>query len=93
MLRRIAIIVAAVIGSLSVSQAADLGGSWSGGGGEAYCGSDMIAIYDSQPGVVTRRWRPCKDCDRARDADRFRHAQASIVFAPYPPFMEPWRRW
>lgn len=91
MVRRIAVIVVAVIGSLSVSHAADLGGVWSGGG-EAYCGSDMVTIYDSQPGVVTRRWRPCKDCDRARDAERFRRAQASMVFQQYPPFMEPWRR-
>ena len=92
MLGRLALVAIAVIGSMSAAQAADLGGAWSGGG-EAYCGSDMIAIYDSQPGVVTRRWRPCKDCDRANGANTIRHAQASIVFAPYPPFMEPWRRW
>ena len=91
MLRRAAIVLVAVIGSISAAQAADLGGVWSGGG-EAYCGSDMITIYDSQPGVATRRWRPCKDCDRARDADRFRRAQASMVFPPYTLFMEPWRR-
>ena len=88
---RVAVILVALAGSIASVQAADLGGS-SSAGGEAYCGSDMITVYDSQPGVITRRWRPCKDCDQARGADRFRRAQASMVFQPYPPFMEPWRR-
>ena len=91
MLCRVAVMIVALAGSLGAAKAADLGGSWSAGG-EAYCGSDMITIYDSQPGVITRRWRPCKDCDHARRVDRFRRAQASVVFQPYPPFMEPWRR-
>jgi hypothetical protein len=91
MVPRIVFILAAVIGGISAAQAADLAGSWSGGG-EAYCGSDMVTVYDSQPGVITRRWRICKDCDYAKASHGFRRAQASMVFQPYPPFMEPWRR-
>lgn len=89
---RVTVILVALAGSMATAQAADLGGSWSGGG-EVYCGSDMITIYDSQPGVVTRRWKTdCKTCDHAKGAHGFRRVAAPFVFAPYPPFMEPWRR-
>ncbi|MCW5692913.1 MAG: hypothetical protein KIT48_11170 [Pseudolabrys sp.] len=84
------LIAAVILSAASAAQAADLGGSWSGGG-EAYCGSDMITVYDSQPGVITRRWRVCKDCDYAKGAHGFRRASA-LAFPQYPPFMEPWRR-
>ena len=85
MVGRLAILFVAVAGSIGAAQAADLGGAWSGGG-EVYCGSDMITIYDSQPGVVARRWKThCKNCDHRR-------VSAPFVFQPYPPFMEPWRR-
>src|SRR3569833_373243 len=76
MLRRAAIVLVAVIGSISAAQAADLGGVWSGGG-EAYCGPDITSIYYPPPGVATRRGRPCMDCDRARVAYLSRRAQAS----------------
>ena len=88
---RVALIAAVILSATSAAQAADLGGSWSGGG-EAYCGSDMITVYDSQPGVITRRWKICNDCDRVKAARSYRRAAATLVFSQYPPFMEPWRR-
>ncbi|MBS0246867.1 MAG: hypothetical protein JSR61_09625 [Proteobacteria bacterium] len=92
MLGRVVVTLAALAGSVVAARAADLGGAWSGGG-EVYCGSDMITIYDSQPGVTTRRWRTnCKNCDQAKSAYGFRRAAAAYPFPPYPPFMEPWRR-
>jgi hypothetical protein len=55
------------------------------------CGSNMITIYDVEPGVVTRHWAECA-CRYEPKAQRLQHVAAPVT-PDNVPFMEPWRRW
>ncbi len=88
MYARVAIIVAALMGSVGVASAADLAAD--AGFGDCNCGSDMIVVYDSEPGVVTRRWKSDCDCRYVRDPQRpYRMADPG---PRYESLRDPWRR-
>lgn len=70
------------------ASAADLGGTFSGG---CDCASDMIVIYDSEPGVVVRNWKG--DCDCRYAADPRRRYRMAVRSGPrYESLRDPWRR-
>ena len=56
------------------------------------CGSNMITIYDTEPGVVTRYWAECV-CRYEPSGQRLQRVAAPVVLPDSVPFMEPWRRW
>ncbi|RDV03547.1 hypothetical protein [Undibacter mobilis] len=85
---RLAITLIAVVGSVCVAQAADLGDTWSG---DCNCGSDMIVVYDSEPGVVTRQWK--SDCDCRYVPDPRRPYRMAMPAGPrFESLRDPWRR-
>lgn len=86
MLARLAIVFAAVLGSAGAAQAADLGGGFT----DCNCGSDMIVIYDSEPGVVTRQWK--SDCDCRYVPDPRRPYRMAAPGPRYESLRDPWRR-
>ncbi len=90
MRKRLATILGAafLLGSTYAAQAADLGGTFSGG---CDCASDMIVIYDSEPGVVVRNWKG--DCDCRYAADPRRPYRMAVRSGPrYESLRDPWRR-
>jgi len=87
MLARIAIIFAVVMGSAWAAQAADLGGAFT----DCNCGSDMIVVYDSEPGVITRRWKSDCDCRYMPDPAR-PYRMAAPAGLRYESLRDPWRR-
>ena len=89
MLGRFAWVVLAVTATMSSARAADLIGVPLAG---CNCGSNMITIYDVDPGVVTRHWAECV-CSYEPNKQRLQHAAAPVGFPDSVPFMEPWRRW
>ncbi|HWK95688.1 MAG TPA: hypothetical protein VNR39_09720 [Pseudolabrys sp.] len=87
MFARVAIIVAAVLGSAGATRAADL--AVDGGFTDCNCGSDMIVVYDSEPGVITRQWKSDCDCRYVPNPRPYRMAAP----APrYESLRDPWRR-
>jgi hypothetical protein len=56
------------------------------------CSSNMITIYDFEPGVVTRHWAECV-CRYEPNGQRLQHVAASVGLPDSVPFMDPWRRW
>lgn len=87
MFARLVLILAAVLGSACAAQAADLGG---GAFTDCNCGSDMIVIYDSEPGVVTRQWK--SDCDCRYVPDPRRPYRVSAPGPRFESLRDPWRR-
>jgi len=92
MQKHLATVLGAVflMGSAYAADAADLGDTFSGGG--CNCGSDMIVVYDSEPGVITRRWKSDCDCRYAPDPARPYRAVAPARGPQYESLIEPWRR-
>jgi hypothetical protein len=93
MRKRLATILGAafLLGSTYAAEAADID---FGGGGftDCNCGSDMIVIYDSEPGVVTRQWKSDCDCRYIPDP-RGRYRMAIPAAAPrFESLRDPWRR-
>ena len=88
MFARAAIIFAAVLGSTCAAEAADFGDAWSV---DCNCGSDMIVIYDSEPGVITRQWK--SDCDCRYVPDPHRPYRMAVPAGPrFELIRDPWRR-
>lgn len=87
MFGRATIILAAVLGSTCVAQAADF--AIGGGFTDCNCGSDMIVVYDSEPGVVTRQWKSDCDCRYVPDPRPYRMATRG---PRYESLRDPWRR-
>lgn len=87
MFYRVAIILAAVMGSACAAQAADL--AVDAGFTDCNCGSDMIVVYDSEPGVVTRQWKSDCDCRYVPDPRPYRMATRG---PRYESLRDPWRR-
>lgn len=88
MLGRVIILIAALMASVSAAGAADL--AVEGGFADCNCGSDMIVVYDSEPGVITRQWKSDCECRYVRDPHRPYRMAAP---APrYESLIEPWRR-
>ena len=86
MLARLAWVLLAAAGTLSSALAADL---VEVAPTVCDCGSDMITIYDFEPGVVTRHWNTNGECRYAPYA-----RMSSKVAAPDEQlFADPWRRW
>jgi hypothetical protein len=56
------------------------------------CESNMITIYDVEPGVVTRHWAECV-CRYEPNGQRLQHIAAPVGLPDSVPFMDPWRRW
>jgi hypothetical protein len=56
------------------------------------CDSNMITIYDVEPGVVTRHWAECV-CRYEPNGQRLQHIAAPVGLPDSVPFMDPWRRW
>ena len=83
---RVAIILAVVMGSACAARAADLGGGFM----DCNCGSDMIVVYDSEPGVVTRQWK--SDCDCRYVPDPNRPYRMAAPGPRYESLRDPWRR-
>jgi hypothetical protein len=93
MFGRAAIIFTAVLGSTCVAQAADIAADFSIGGSgftDCNCGSDMIVVYDSEPGVITRQWK--SDCDCRYVPDPRRPYRVSAPGPRYESLRDPWRR-
>lgn len=88
MLARVAIIFAAVLGSACAAEAADF--SVDGGFADCNCGSDMIVVYDSEPGVVTRQWK--SDCDCRYVPEPHRPYRMAARGPRYESLRDPWRR-
>lgn len=90
---RLATFIAAafLIGSACTADAADLGAESGGAFTDCNCGSDMIVIYDSEPGVITRNWKSDCDCRYARDPHRAYRMAAPRV-QRYESLRDPWRR-
>lgn len=86
---RIILIILATAGAMSSASAADLGGMPPA---DCDCGSNMITIYDTEPGVVTRRWWADCDCNTAPAARRALNVAAQRVLPEFEPLIEPWRR-
>jgi hypothetical protein len=57
------------------------------------CGSNMITIYDFEPGVVTRHWTTDCECRYESYARRPRKVAAPVGFQGTEPLVDPWRRW
>jgi hypothetical protein len=57
------------------------------------CGSNMITIYDFEPGVVTRNWTTDCECRYVPYARRFRKVAAAVDLIGNEPFVDPWRSW
>ena len=89
MLGRVAIIAVALLGSAYAAHAADLGG---GSFTDCNCGSDMIVVYDSEPGVITRRWKSDCDCRYVPDPGRPYRMVGPARGPRYESLIEPWRR-
>lgn len=91
MFARAAIILAAVLGSACAAQAADIAADFAveGGFADCNCGSDMIVVYDSEPGVVTRQWKSDCDCRYVPDPRPYRMATRG---PRYESLRDPWRR-
>ena len=79
----------AAIATMSSVRAADLIEAPSAG---CNCGSNMITIYDVEPGVVTRHWAECV-CRYEPNGRRLQHVAAPVDLPDNVPFMDPWRRW
>jgi hypothetical protein len=95
MIVRIALITLALAGSMSWAAAADLGGQMPSIGhmpstGCDCGGSNMIVIYDTQPGVVTRHW--WGDCECAGVPATRPPLRVAAPLPQYEPLIEPWRR-
>ncbi len=91
---RFAFVFLAAIATMSSAGAADLGADLSVGPAvDCNCGSNMITIYDVEPGVVTRHWQTDCECRYVPYAPR---PQVLAGTAGYPAperFVDPWRGW
>lgn len=93
MRKRLATILGAafLLGSTYAAEAADIADFGSGGFTDCNCGSDMIVIYDSEPGVITRQWK--SDCDCRYVPDAGRPYRMAVPAGPrYESLRDPWRR-
>ena len=89
MFARFAWVLLAAAATMPLARAADLIEAPSAG---CNCGSNMITIYDVEPGVVTRHWGECV-CRYEQNGQSLQHVAAPISLPDSAPFMEPWRRW
>ena len=90
MLARLALVLLAAAGTMSSARAADL---IEVPPTVCDCGSNMITIYDFEPGVVTRHWMADCDCRYVPNARKFREVAAPVGFPDNEPLIDPWRRW
>jgi hypothetical protein len=86
---RFAWVFLAATATMSSVRAADLIEAQSAG---CNCDSNMITIYDVEPGVVTRHWAECV-CRYEPNGQRLQHIAAQVGLPDSVPFMDPWRRW
>ena len=86
---RFAWVFLAATATMSSVRAADLIEAQSAG---CNCDSNMITIYDVEPGVVTRHWAECV-CRYELNGQRLQHIAAPVGLPDSVPFMDPWRRW
>jgi hypothetical protein len=86
---RFAWVFLAATATMSSVRAADLIEAQSAG---CNCDSNMITIYDVEPGVVTRHWAECV-CRYEPNRQRLQHIAAPVGLPDSVPFMDPWRRW
>ncbi len=86
---RFAWVFFAATATMSSVRAADLIEAPSAG---CNCDSNMITIYDVEPGVVTRHWAECV-CRYEPNGQRLQHIAAPVGLPGRVPFMDPWRRW
>lgn len=92
MISRAVWVLLAAVATMSSGHAADLGGGMAQADGN--CVSNMITVYDVEPGVVTRRWgADCNYCRHERYKRRFQRAATPVMLPDYAPFAEPWRRY
>jgi hypothetical protein len=93
MVTRFALVLFATAVTLSFARAADLGGTVEAPGAVACdCGSNMITIYDVEPGVVTRHWAEC-ECRYEPYPPRPQTVAGTFGY-PAPEFYgDPMRRW
>jgi len=89
MVTRFEWILLAAVTTMSLARAADLIESPSV---DCNCDSNMITIYDIEPGVVTRHWAECV-CRYEPNGQRPQHVAAPVGHPDSAPFMDPWRRW
>jgi len=89
MVARFALVLLAAAAAVSSARAADLVETPSV---ECNCGSNMITIYDVEPGVVTRHWAECA-CRYEPDEKTLRRVAVPVQVSDPTPFMDPWRRW
>ncbi len=57
------------------------------------CGSNMITIYDFEPGVVTRHWKTDCECRYVPHARKPLKVATPVGLQYDEPFVDPWRRW
>jgi hypothetical protein len=57
------------------------------------CGSNMITIYDFEPGVVTRHWSTDCECRYLPSARKFPMGVASVGLPDSEALVDTWRRW
>lgn len=89
MVARFAWVLLAAAATVSSARAADLVETPLA---DCDCNSNMITIYDVEPGVVTRHWAECA-CRYEPNGQTLRHVAAPSGFPDSVPFMDPWRRW
>jgi hypothetical protein len=98
MFARLTLVLFAAAGTMSSARAADLAmtppaAEWvAAPSTDCGCGSNMITIYDVEPGVVTRHWRADCECRYGPPARRYRQVAAPFPAPVYESFVEPWRR-
>jgi hypothetical protein len=93
MFLRFALVLLAAAATLSAARAADFGGFVEAPAAvECDCGSNMITIYDVEPGVVTRRWADC-ECRTVPYQQRPRLLAGTVGYPAPERFGDPWRGW
>jgi hypothetical protein len=90
MLARLAWVLLAAVGTMSSARAADLIEVTPT---VCDCGSNMVTIYDFEPGVVTRHWTTDCECGYVPYAQRSLTVAAPVGLQDNEPFVDPWRRW
>jgi hypothetical protein len=91
MLARFALVLLAAAATMSSARAADLGGFVEAPAAvDCNCGSNMITIYDVEPGVVTRHWAAC-ECRYVPYGQRLQ--RVAIPIFDDRPFADRWHRW